>query len=135
MKSYFSDYFGIPEEYLEEYGAFNISLITDLPLFIDPFLLFNAEKPEYQALHDDIIRYLRFLRAKSERGGISKGHIKAWYNFSEVKQNWLGFCETGNSGRGLGQGFANALNSNLVHIFQNFGNERITNGSHLENCV
>ncbi len=132
MNIYFTDYFGVSDELLEEYGAFNISLITDLPLFIDPFLLFNSEKPDYQALHDDIIRYLRFLRAKSERGGIYKALIKAWYCFSEVKQNWLGFTEEGNTGRGLGTGFAHTLNVNLVHIFKNFGNEQITRGSHLE---
>lgn len=132
MDIYFTDYFGVTEEQLEAHGAFNISLITDLPLFIDPFLLFNSEKPEYEALHDEIIRYLSFLRKKSEKGGISKGLIKAWYCFSEVKQNWLGFCEDGNTGRGLGKGFAKALDLNLVHVFQNFGNEQITLGSHLE---
>lgn len=132
MDIYFSDYFGVTEEQLEAHGAFNISLVTDLPLFIDPFLLFNNEKQEYQALHDDIIVYLRFLRAKSEKGGITQGLIKAWYCFSEVKQNWLGFCEDGNTGRGLGKGFAKALDLNLIHVFQNFGNEQITIGSHLE---
>ncbi len=38
---YFTDFFKVTPEVLEEYGAFNISLINDLPLFIDPFLLFN----------------------------------------------------------------------------------------------
>ena len=132
MNIYFSDYFGISEDLLEECGAFNISLITDLPLFIDPFLLFNSEKPEYRSLHDDIIRYLRFLRTKSELGGIFPALIKAWYCFGEVKQNWLGFCEKSNSGRGLGRSFAQALDLNLVQIFKNFGNEQITRGSHLE---
>jgi len=132
MNLYFADYFGVSEDSIEEYGAFNISLVTDLPLFIDPFLLFNSDKPEHQSLHDDIIRYLRFLRLKSEQGGISRALIKAWYCFGEVKQNWLGFCETGNTGRGLGTGFARALDANLVHVFQNFGKEQITKGSHLE---
>lgn len=132
MIIYFTDHFGVSEELLEEYGAFNISLVTDLPLFIDPFLLFNSDRPEYQALHDDIIRYVRFLKTKSERGGISSALIKAWYCFGEVRQNWLGFCETSNTGRGLGQGFAAALDANLVHVFRNFGKERITKGSHLE---
>jgi len=132
MNLYFSDIFNISENVLEEYGAFNISLVTDLPLFIDPFLLFNSEKPEYQQLHDQMIRYLRFLRAKSEAGSIDKALIEAWYCFSEVKQNWFGFCEMGNEGRGLGRGFANALNANLAQVFQNFGNEQITRGSHIE---
>ena len=52
-------------EALDQYGAFNISLVSDLPLFIDPFLLFNSDKPEYRRLRDSIIDYLRFLRDKS----------------------------------------------------------------------
>lgn len=39
---YFSDYFGIEQDIVESYGAVNISLINDLPLFVDPFLLFNS---------------------------------------------------------------------------------------------
>jgi len=129
---YFSDIFGVSEQDLEHYGAFNISLRTDLPLFIDPFLLFNSEKHEYQELHDQMIRYLKFLRTKSLSGSVSLELVKAWYKFSEVKQNWLGFCQTSNTGRGLGRDFANALNINLVNVFQDFGNEKITRGSHLE---
>ena len=132
MKLYFSDYFGVSEDALEAYGAFNVSLVTDLPLFVDPFLLFHSSKDEYRALHDGIIRYLRYLRAKSELGGVSLPLIKAWYCFGEVKQNWLGFCESGNRGRGLGTDFAEALDANLVEVFKDFGRERITKGSHLE---
>ncbi len=55
MKVYFSDSFGIAPELLQEYGAFNVSLINDLPLFIDPFLLFTSEKEEYRKLHEQII--------------------------------------------------------------------------------
>lgn len=132
MNIYFSDYFDVTEEVLDDHGAFNISLVTDLPLFIDPFLLFNSPNPEYQALHNGIIEYLRFLRRKSETGKISTPLLGAWYYFSEVKQNWLGFCKEGNTGRGLGPDFANALNENLVHVFRNFGEEVITRSSHLE---
>ena len=42
MKVYFTDFFNVDEELLDEYGAFNISLINDMPLFIDPFLLFYS---------------------------------------------------------------------------------------------
>lgn len=132
MDLYFSDYFCVSEDLLQDHGAFNISLVTDLPLFIDPFLLFNSSKEEYQWLHDNIIRYLRFLRSKSISGSVPPALLKSWYNFSEVKQNWLGFCISGNSGRGLGKKFAQALNLNMQHIFSNFGQEKITKGSHLE---
>ncbi len=132
MNLYFSDIFRVQESTIENYGAFNISLITDLPLFIDPFLLFNSKKPEYQKLHSGIINYLRHLRDKSIKGNVPDGRIKSLYRFSEVKQNWLGFCKDGNTGRGLGGKFANSLNSNLVSIFANFGMEQLTSSSHLE---
>jgi len=114
MHIYFSDHFGVSEDVLDEYGAFNISLVTDLPLFIDPFLLFSSDRSEYQDLHESMIRYLRFLRDKSESGMVSAPLIQAWYCFPEVQQNWLGFCRSGNTGRGLGKKFATALDANLV---------------------
>ena len=43
MASFFTGYFDVDEEVLEGYGAFNLSLITDPPLFIDPFLKFNSK--------------------------------------------------------------------------------------------
>src|SRR5690625_7867249 len=106
MKIYFSDFFEVSPKELEAYGAFDPSLINDLPLFIDPFLLFNSDKPEYQKLHDDIIQYVAFLRDRSEKEGISKGLIKAWFLFPEVKQTWFGYSKIGNGGSGLGQKFA-----------------------------
>ncbi len=132
---YFTDFFDVPPDVLADYGAFNVACIVDLPLFIDPFLLFTSSKPEYQALHNEIIRYLSFLRDKSVEGSIGEGLLKAWYCFPEVKQNRLGFCLTGNSGRGLGMGFAQALNENLHHLFRDFGKEKVTKGSHLEKLV
>ena len=47
LKIYFSDFFDVDEDIIESYGAVNISLINDMPLFVDPILLFNSEKPEY----------------------------------------------------------------------------------------
>lgn len=132
MDLYFSDIFNVSPESLDEYGAFNVSLVTDLPLFIDPFLLFNSKKKEYQQLHDNIIEYLRFLKDKSASGTINPALLRSWYHFSEVKENWLGFCISGNTGRGLGNDFAQALNENLRKLFVDFGSEKVTKGSHLE---
>lgn len=129
---YFSDYFGVSEEILDEYGAFNISLVSDLPLFVDPFLLFHSQKPEYQELHQQILRYLRFLRNHAESGTLAPGLITAWYTFPEVKQNWLGFSVMSNKGHGLGRDFAEALHSSLGSILGNLGRETITLSSHLE---
>lgn len=132
MDIYFSDIFDVDPATLEEYGAFNVSLINDLPLFIDPFLLFNSTREEYQNLHRDIIAYLRFLKARAEDVPVNDALLRLWYAFPEVRQNWLGFSLVGNSGSGLGIDFARALHRNLVTILADFGNERITKDSHLE---
>ena len=81
MKIYFSDFFDVPPEDIEAYGAFDPSLINDLPLFVDPFLLFNSDKLEYQQLHDAIIQYVAFLRDRSEEKGITAGLIKTFFLF------------------------------------------------------
>jgi hypothetical protein len=132
MATFLSDYFGIDEAVFEEYGAINISVVNDLPLFIDPFLLFHSEKPEYVALHKQIIDYLVFLRDRAAEGQVNDGQLRNWYCFPEVKQNWLGFSETGNDGAGLGIDFARKLHANLHVIFSDFGTEKITKSSHLE---
>jgi hypothetical protein len=129
---FFSGEYGVSREELDEYGAFDISLLTDLPLFIDPFLLFNSEKLEYKELHDGIIDYLRFLRDKSVGANLDAGLIKRLYSFHEVNQTWLGFSQASNHGLGLGVTFARALSDNLAGIFRTFGSESVTLGSHLE---
>lgn len=132
MKIYFSDFFDVSEKSIEGYGAFNPSLINDLPLFVDPFLLFNSDNQEYKDLHGEMIEYLGFLREVSKDKGINKGLIKSWFMFPEVKQNWFGYSTVGNGGSGLGAKFAKALNENLHTVFTNFGSEDITTSSHLE---
>lgn len=129
---YFSDAFEVDPSVLEEYGAFDISLLNDLPLFIDPFLLFNSSNSTYRALHDDIITYLRFLRDKAAGRILSDGLLEEWFTFREVKQNWLGYSLAGNQGTGLGTDFATSLCSSLSGLFQSFGAETVTRGSHLE---
>ena len=129
----FNEYFNIKKEDLDKEGFFNISLISDLPLFIDPFHLFYSKKDDYQKLHKNIIDYLIFLKT------ISSGYsdkklpsciINTYYKFPEVKQNWFGFSFIGNEGRGLGKKFANALNNNFNELFNDFGSGKKAN--HLE---
>ena len=129
---YFSDVFGVDAEDLESYGAFNISLVTDLPLFIDHFLLFNSENAEYQQLHKSIIRYMRFLKEASRGHSVQGGLLHQWFSFPEVSQNWLGFSKQGNRGRGLGKRFAATLNQNFGSVFSDFGDETVTLSSHIE---
>lgn len=129
---YFSDVFGVDQSLLEAHGAFNIALVNDLPLFVDPFLLFDSERPELRELHDGIIKYLVFVRDRAQAEELTEGAISQWLFFREVKQNWLGFSRQGNSGTGLGRHFADALARNFKRVFRNFGEETLTKSSHLE---
>jgi len=128
---HFSDYFRLNPDALVEYGAFNISLTTDLPLFVDPFLLFASDSTDYQRLHDDIIRYLMFLRDKAVPGALSDECLQAWYHFPEVSENWLGFTAAGNAGRGLGRRFARIASANMRLLFQPTGPD-VCRSPHLE---
>jgi hypothetical protein len=132
MATYFTEFFNVAPEALAKYGAFNVSLVSDLPLFVDPFLLFTSENERYQQLHNEIIRYLVFLRDNAHRARNNNGLLDAWYRFREVRQNWFGYSSTGNAGSGLGRSFARALNDNLQNLFSDFGSELVTKGTHLE---
>lgn len=117
-QTFFTDVFKIKPEYLETYGALNISLCSDLPLYIDPFLLFNSSSPEYQSLHSQIVQYMEFLRSKSYQvSETDTGAINLWFTFPEIKQTWLGVSIFGNRGRGLGTDFARKLHRNLRVIY------------------
>ena len=132
MKVYFSDIFDVAPTVIEKYGAFNISLVNDLPLFVDPFLIFNSKKKDYQSLHQQILEYVAFLRDRSGEKTVNKGLLRSWYCFPEVKQTWLGYSEIGNSGRGPGIEFAKALNDNLGGVFADFDKKTVCKSPHLE---
>jgi hypothetical protein len=129
---YFSQHFDVDPDVLEDYGALDISVVSDLPLFVDPFLLFNSDDPTYQKLHEGILEYLLFLRDLAADADLDDALINNLYRFKEVKQNWLGFTLFGNTGAGLGEKFAVALHGALGDIFADFGEETITHGTHLE---
>jgi hypothetical protein len=74
---YFSDFFKVTHGVVERFGAFDISLVNDLPLFIDPFLLLNSRNPKYRHLHAQIIRYLSFLRDQSTEDNVNGGLLQA----------------------------------------------------------
>ncbi len=129
IKLLFSEYFEIDETVVDQYGALNVCIDADLPLFIDPFLLFSSEKDEYVILHDKIINHLINLKKYAENN--SNTDIKL-FQFPEIKQNWLGMCKWGNNGKGLGPQFARNLINAFGGFYSNFGEETISDSSHIE---
>lgn len=125
---YFSEYFGIDHKLLDDYGAINISLIADIPLFIDPMLIFNSKKEKYKNLHKEIIKYMHFLAKKAEHN-LTNSEIKTWFTFNEVPNNWLGFSMSGNKGQALDMQFAKALYDNISFVISN---NNISYGQHFE---
>jgi len=129
IKLFFSDYFEIDNSIIDEYGALDICIDADLPVFIDPFLLFSSDKPEYIQLHDQIVGHL--INLKKIVSITSQPDINL-FKFSEIHQNWLGLCKWGNKGRGLGPKFARNLVQAFNGFYSNFGNETISYSSHIE---
>ena len=109
---YFSNYFNVDKKKIQEYGAVDISLVLDLPLFIDPILIYSSEKKEYNELYNYIIKFFAFLYNEKKRTN-SSDSIKKYIKSSEVKQNWLGFSKKGNEGNGLGKEFVDFLSTNI----------------------
>ena len=127
----FSERFGVDSEVLKSYGAVDISLVCDLPLFVDPMLIFNSEKKEYQKVHREIIKYFHFLYTKAGEG-LSDKEINAWFNFSEVCNNWLGYSLDGNKGLALGAKYARFLYKNIGFALNTNG---ISQGKHIEKTM
>lgn len=127
----FSEIFNVSEQEIKNYGAVNISLIADIPLFIDPILIFNSEKKEYKKLHENIVNYLYFL-AKKANNGLTKSEIKTWFSFNEICNNWLGFSKAGNKGLALDKKFADFLSKNIGFVIKT---NDISSSVHLEKIM
>ncbi len=128
---FFSQVFNVSRDDLKKYGAIDISLVCDTPFFIDPMLIFNSSKSEYQALHEEIIKYFHFLYTKAQTG-LTRQEIGAWFNFSEVPNNWLGYSMSGNKGLALGHKYAIFLHDNIEFAMSTHG---ITRGVHVEKIM
>lgn len=131
MKRLFSDEFGVDSKLINEYGAINISLVCDIPLFIDPLLIFNSSKKEYKELHEEIIKYFHFL-AKKAQNELNDAEIKTWFTFKEVCNNWLGYSLEGNKGSALNMEFAKILYKNIGFVLNTNG---ISQGQHAEKIM
>ncbi|MEG1820833.1 MAG: hypothetical protein RR201_01130 [Malacoplasma sp.] len=130
-KLLFSEYFDVDKKDIEDYGAFDISLFSDIPLFVDPLLIFNSSDEKYQQLHDQIIKYMSFLANKSQKE-LNNAEIITWFSFNEVINNWLGYSTKGNKGLALGKEFSKFLYKNIKFVIEN---NDISKGLHVEKVL
>lgn len=128
---FFSEKFQVSNDILKSYGAVDISLICDVPLFVDPMLIFNSSSARYKELHNNIIRYFYFLYTKATQGLTTK-EIDAWFNFSEVPNNWLGYSLYGNKGLALGKKYAHFLYDNIAFAVNTHS---ISKSTHIEKVM
>lgn len=130
---YFTQKFEVSPASLNEYGAININLTADRPLFIDPLLIFHRSK--YEKWYNSIVQYLEFLFQLSSRNVDKRERtriIKTYFMFREICQNWLGYSLNGNKGRGQNEHFGAELFNNISYVFTN---REITRSVHLEKIV
>lgn len=128
---FFTEKFQVSSEILKSYGAVDISLICDVPLFVDPMLIFNSNNERYTELHNNIIHYFYFLYTKAAQG-LTPKEIDAWFNFSEVPNNWLGYSLYGNKGLALGKKYANFLYDNIAFAIDTHS---ISKSTHIEKVM
>lgn len=73
---------------------------VDLPLGIDPFLLFKSRDPSFSTLHDKILGAFNVAITALRNGDLSTAeHL---FNFPEVTEIGLGYTEKGKRGSGVG---------------------------------
>src|SRR2546425_10974990 len=72
----------------------------DVPVGIDPFLLFKSRDPVLRSLHDKIIDVFR-SGVESIKSG-REAHAHAIFQFPEVAEIGLGYTRRGKRGSGVG---------------------------------
>lgn len=76
-------------------------LQEDLPLNIDPFLLFNSEKEKYRELHEQLLSFMESVRLSVLAGRTDDAH-RLLEGVNEPVEIGLGYSEKNKRGRAFG---------------------------------
>src|SRR5215468_357415 len=85
---------------------------VDVPVGIDPFLLFKSRDPEFRKLHDKILEVFRSGVDSIKMGRDDKA--RAVFQFPEVPEIGLGYTRKGKRGSGVGD-FLSGLILKTLH--------------------
>lgn len=124
----FSKIFNVEKDIVKQYGAVDISLLSDTPLFIDPMLIMYNDDEEIRNQYQNLVKYLLFLKNKA-KSDLCNDEINYYFSFKEIKNNWLGMSLSGNQGLALGIQFASELYKYIQEVCETHS---ITNQIHVE---
>lgn len=102
-------------------------LLEDLPLCIDPFLLWKSDKAEYIALHEIIISFFDELR-RLALSGQERAAIASLLRCQEAREIGLGYTKASKEGQSVGP----ILASQIVSIFNSIPQLQDVPLSHIE---
>lgn len=105
----FTEQFGIKRGACDDW--FDPVLSLDTPLFIDPFLIYAAERGVFVGSHDEIIRFFNSMfkliaAANGDWNSLSYKKALGDLRFPEVQDLCLGYTATGTRGSGSGKEIA-----------------------------
>jgi hypothetical protein len=90
---WFSDRFNVDPAALEEHRAYDISVATDTPCWPTRSCCLTARTTSTQALHEQMLDYLRFLKEKASLP-LPEGLVQNWFALHEVNRTGSGSPKT-----------------------------------------
>ncbi len=128
----FSEVFGISRRPDDDW--FDPILGYDTGVFIDPFLVYAHETPEFVGSHADILRYFHYVLGSVAR---ARGHpddpgyqeAVSLLHFGEARELCLGYTMLGTRGSGMGAGCARDTAAAAWELVRSSQGERV---SHFE---
>lgn len=102
-------------------------LREDLPLSLDPFLLWKSSKPGYRALHADLLRFIEQVRQQVVAGNTTRARLLL-SDVSEPVELGLGYSAGTKQGSALGP----KTISDIVATFQQIPQLQVGSLDHLE---
>jgi hypothetical protein len=84
----------------------------DLPLGIDPFLLFKSRDPGYRRLHDLVLEVFNIGISALRKGALADA--SRMFDFPEVSEIGLGYTRSGKLGSGVGSYLSGLIVETLV---------------------
>jgi hypothetical protein len=123
----FSEHFGITRTELDDW--FDPILFTDTRLFIDPFLIYDNEKPPFDGSHTELVQFFEAIfkliaESKGDQASLSWLRAISLLELHEVYELCIGYSSSGTRGAGQGKGLAKqvargllaAINQGIIHL-------------------